>query len=302
MDENNKGMISEMAEQLGKLHGFEVIDVNDPNDESVMAPVAVLPQGKTLESLSEFLDEYRTEPVRRKGTAKISNIASFVAHVNAFKDGESAVFALDNRVAPKLTAVYDYNPKGGIDKVSPRFGTHRAEFVPELSEPWRIWTGIEGKAMDQATFAAFIEDRISDVVLIDGPHIKETAELLEARVGGPSSLLKLSRGLQVSVNQTVANAITLSTGEVKVNFAETHTDEGAPITTPNLFFLGIPIFRGAEQYQVPVRLRYRLAGGKLSWSFILYRADKIFDDAFSGLVKMVAKECQVAVYAGAQEA
>ena len=293
-----------MNAQLTQLHGAKIIEVMDPHTEmpALAVPLALLPTGKRLESLEKLFEPYRVRPIRRKGTAKIRDIASFTAHVNAFKDADSAVFSVDTPRSPKLLAVYDYNPKGGIDAVKPRFGSHRAEYAPQLSDQWRAWTEREGQQMLQGDFAEFIEDHFSDVVLIDGPHINEVAQLLEARVGGPSSLLKLSRGLQVSANLSVSNAVTLSTGEVQVNFTETHSEGGGPITTPNLFFLAIPVFHGGEAYQVPVRLRYRLAGGKLAWSFALYRADQIFLDAFKGLVAKVAAECEIAVYAGEPEA
>jgi uncharacterized protein YfdQ (DUF2303 family) len=290
-----------MAAQIEKFHDVEVHTLADPRGGKG-ALVAVVPTGKKIEPLEAMLAVGRDKPVRRTGTAKIRDIASFVAHVNAFKDENSAIFVVDDPAEPRMLAIYDYNAKGPIGTTEPRFGAHRAEYLPQISDQWDAWTEMEAKPMLQGDFAAFIEDRIGDIVLVDGDHINEISELLDARVGGPSKLLALSRGLQVSVNSTVGNAVTLATGEVQIQFTETHTDAGAPITTPNLFFAGIPVFHGGEAYQVPIRIRYRLREGKIQWSYNIYRADKIFDDAFKGLRDTVTKECDVAVYAGEPEA
>jgi len=302
LDERGTSAIADVIAEIEKLHGFEIKTVIDPN-EDVTAPVAVVPSGKTLESVARFLDEYRARPARRKGQATLRDRASFIAHTNAFKDEHSAIFAVPDRSNPRLLAVLDYNEGGGIADTTPRFGQHRALYRCELSDQWKTWTARDGKPMTQGDFAEFLEDHVEDVCLVDGPHINELAQLLEARVGGPSALLKLSRGLQISVNTAVHNAVTLATGEVTVNFAEAHKDgSGGPITTPNLFFLNIPVFQGGDAYQVALRLRYRLAEGRIQWSYSLYRTDKIFDDAFTGVVEKVREECEIAVYLGEPEA
>lgn len=292
-----------LIEEVKSLNAFEVIEVQDPEfDGGVKVPVAVLPKGKSLVSLVAFLEPFRPNPVRRKGQASIRDRASFIGHVEAFKDEHSAIFAVPDRANPRLLAVYDYNEKGGIETATPRFGQHRALYRAELSEQWKTWAAQDGTPMGQAEFAEFLEDHIEDVCIVDGDQIKQLTELLEARVGGPSALLKLSRGLQVTATNTVHNAVTLATGEVKVQFTEQHADgSGAPITTPNLFFLNIPVFEGGDAYQVALRLRYRISQGRLSWSYALYRADKIFDDAFKGVIAKVQESCDVAVYLGEPE-
>jgi len=297
---DTEGGIAALLEEVKRHHEPDVRTFAEPEEGE--SRVLIVPEGMAVHEIEKFIAPYRARPLRRRGTAKIRDIASFCAHANAFKDANSAVFAVPDRSQPRLIAVYNYNERGGVDDVDPRHGDHRAELALELSKQWQAWSAFDGKAMDQGTFAAFLEDNIQDVMLVDGPHIKELAELLEARVGGPSSLMKLSRGLQVSVNTTVRNAVTLATGEVQVLFVEEQSaDGGGPITTPNLFFLNIPVFTGGDAYQVGMRLRYRLAQGKLQWSYHLYRADQVFDDAFKGIVDKARTECDLAVYTGEPE-
>ncbi|MEA3246273.1 MAG: DUF2303 family protein [Gemmatimonadota bacterium] len=295
------GDVAELISEIRSLDAFETITVPDPATAQDV-PFAVLPSSKKIESLVPIFEAFRGAPVRRKGEAKIRDRASFIAHVDAFKDDHSAIFAVPDRENPRLLAVYDYNEKGGIAVAKPRFGQHRALYRCALSEQWKAWQEVNGEDLSQPEFAAFLEDHIEDVCLVDGPHIAELAQLLEAKVGGPSTMLKLSRGLQVTATTTVHNAVTLATGEVQVVFTEQHKDGNGPITTPNLFFLNIPVFEGGDAYQVAVRLRYRLNAGRLSWSIVLYRDDKIFDDAFKGVVDKVKESTDVAVYLGEPEA
>lgn len=301
MDYEPENGTAALIASIREMGGFEVQTIVDPaTDQGV--PFAVVPTGKHVESLVPIFDAFRPAPMRRKGEAKIRDRASFIAHVEAFKDEHSAIFAVPDRENPRLLAVYDYNEKGGIASAKPRFGQHRALYRCALSEQWKAWQEVNGDDLSQLKFAAFLEDHIEDVCLVDGPHIAEIAQLLEAKVGGPSAMLKLSRGLQVTATTTVHNAITLATGEVQVLFTELHKDGNGPITTPNLFFLNIPVFDGGDAYQVAVRLRYRLNNGRLTWSIVLYRDDKIFDDAFTGVVDNVKESTDIAVYLGEPEA
>jgi uncharacterized protein YfdQ (DUF2303 family) len=185
------------------------------------------------------------------------------------------------------------------------FMGHRATYAPALSDPWKLWTSNHGKAMPQAEFAQFIEDNITDVIVpnFDDPKLKTFAELVGGKFAEPSDLLALSRGLSVNVDVNVRHAVTLNTGAISVQYDETHKDgAGAPINIPNLFTIAIPVFYGGELYRVAARLRYRLSGGKLLWSYLLVRADLVFDDAFNGIVAKVRSEADVPVYLGSPEA
>ena len=54
----------------------------DTNGESHAYQVASVPDGRKLQSLKSFFDEYRTRPERKSGTSTLTTIESFVAQVN----------------------------------------------------------------------------------------------------------------------------------------------------------------------------------------------------------------------------
>lgn len=123
------------------------------------------------------------------------------------------------------------------------------------------------------------------------------------RFASPTDLLELSRSLQVNVSSVVKNAVTLQSGEIAVAYTEVHNDgEGKPIKVPNLFVIGIPVFVDGPRWRMAARLRYRLQGGKILWSYSLVKAEQSFDDAFKEVVGRVADATEIPVFYGEPEA
>src|SRR6478736_4143468 len=100
---------------------------------------------------ASLFDDYRKEPVRRRGVATLFDLASFIEQSKRFLTTGSLVFADNNRDHPSLTTVFDYHP-AGYDSPA-RFGGHRASFAFPLSDEWKAWHELDGKAMEMATFA-----------------------------------------------------------------------------------------------------------------------------------------------------
>jgi uncharacterized protein YfdQ (DUF2303 family) len=294
---NNQALI----DVVRQLDDVDVIKLEAPD---VQATVLSVPAGRTLHSVKKYLDEYLEHPERKKGLSKHTKLESFIAAVDRFRDTHSAVFLDDfDRTAPKLLAVFDYH-EPTADQGHARFGEHRAEYAFPVSEEWKAWTSIAGKSMSQTDFAVFLEDRILDVLAPEaaGKSAKDFAEELGINLASQARLLELSKGLAVSVDKRVAQAVNLSTGESQFNFAETHNDkDGAPLKVPGGFVIGIPIFRGGDRYPIPVRLRYRVSGGSVVWSLSLRNTDKIFDTATDEAAALVAEKTMLPVYRGRPE-
>lgn len=297
-------------------------------DGQVEIGVAVLPTGIRIESVKKYMDEYRLAPERKKGTAHLGDLASFIALVNRFKDSESAIFARPGAqpqknvgvTAPLLLAVFNYNEPTNItqfhgdnapgDQVTthegkPRFGDHRADYVFPLSEEWKTWNAQDSEPLTQEAFAAFLEDHVGDVA-DSGAASNELSAFFFEKLGvtfaSPARLIELSRGLSVRVGQKVRNAQNLATGEAQVQFIEEHNDEtGGPLKVPGAFLLAIPVFQFGPLYQVAARLRYRVSGGNIVWFFELHRADRIFDHAFKEACETAQKDTSLPLFIGAPE-
>ena len=187
--------------------------------------VASMPPGVRLASVKVLLDEYRTKPERLRGRATLETLAAFTAHVQRFKDAGSALFARVG-ASPSLTAVYDYH-RGPSDG---RFGDHRAVYQFPLSREWTAWKGIDGKAMEQAAFASWLEDHAADVVDPTLPEVGSAVDKLRAveiAPATPTQVLTLSRGVELRVESSVASKANLANGSTKLLFDEAVKEEVA---------------------------------------------------------------------------
>jgi hypothetical protein len=134
-----------------------------------------------LQDLTVILDKYLPKPLRRRGTATLTDAASFIAHLKRFAEsGQSAVFANPDRAKPSLTASSTITPRGDVTRrTTSRTARLRAGALRRVAGVDRQ----ERVSMSQADFAAFIEDRLTDVIVpnLDDPTIKTFARLVQGR-------------------------------------------------------------------------------------------------------------------------
>lgn len=281
-----------VIDAVERLHAPQVITL--PSGQTVIAA----PKGITVSSTKPFEDERRTEPERRKGTARMTTVESFVDHVNRFKDADSVIFANDDPTSPSLTAVLDYHRAGDG---APRFGTHRCVYGFPFSEQWKTWVMVPPASMGQASFAAFIERHIVDVAT---PSVAN-GEVVRSVLGAPASpqkLLEVARGLAVNVRQNVVNAVTTSSGEVSVVFDTKHEgSKGQELSVPSTFAVVIPVFKGGQAYEITMRLRYRVTEGAITWSVEPFQADLVFEDALKESLAKVKDETKLPLFCGSPE-
>lgn len=255
-------------------------------------------------SVRKLLEDHRSAPERRRGTAVLTDLSRFIAHVDRFKDEDSLVFLdrTQDGKAPKLVCVLDYHRKGATG--APRFGQHRSEYRFPVSDEWQAWASQDGKPMDQEKFARWIEDHLVDVAdpANAGEGAKSFVALLSCTLATPGKLLELSRGLDLHVGQRVKQHARLATGEVTVHFMEEHADaDGKPLKVPGAFLLGIPVFRGGDAYQLPVRLRYRVQAGCVGWYYEMHQPQRVLDHALAEACAEVVESCSICVLDGVPE-
>ncbi|WCT73947.1 DUF2303 family protein [Sphingomonas naphthae] len=300
-----------VAEARSLVEEYVKADILTAKEPGTGAEALVIRSGNDVRALSPLLfDLYREAPLHRHGTAVMLSLESLMAHVNRFKDAESVIFADDERTKPSMTAVLDYHPTGGPG-TAPRFGKHRATFAFPMSDEWRAWLATDGKKMSMTDFAAFLEDRLPDLMmLIPGEdELSEDIQHLVNELGGPdiiagpTRLMELARGLSVNEQSTVRQVVNLASGEGQVHWNATHTDDtGAPVKVPKVFMIGIPIFRHGLFWRIAARLRYRVNAGAIVFWYELFRLDRTFDAAFRGAINQVRAETDLPVFLGRPEA
>lgn len=256
----------------------------------VIAIVGRDKEGATSTSVLNFSrDAYRKRPLRRKGTIATTTLDSFIALTNR-QSGESSVIFADNGDRPSLTSVLNFHAPdvAGL----PEFCDDRVSYAFPLSTEWTAWKGQDGKQMEQKQFAEWVEDRLFDIA--EPGSAGEISQAFAAAAGvalaGPQAMLGLSKGLAVRVEERVAKSVNLQSGEGILEFSVEHQDAatGAPLKVPAAFHIRVPILRGGPTYSIPVRLRYRVGGGKVSWFFQMHRPELFMLDAVDASVKRVA--------------
>jgi uncharacterized protein YfdQ (DUF2303 family) len=298
-------VIQQTAAFVERYSRPDILSVTEPGT-GLEAHVVVTKHG--VEALPEsFFDQYRDKPKHRCGTAVLLSLDSFIAHVNRFKDEDSAVFANNDRAKPSMTAVLDYNRVGAT--ADPRFGAHRSSFAFPLSDEWKAWVAKNGQAMKMKDFALFLEDRIIDVMPTAAvnltPDAQRYVEALggRARIGDPSTLMQIATELRVMENSVLREAKNLSSGETKLEFSSEHDTQigGVQLTLPTMFVVAIPVFANGDPYQIIARFRYRKAGAEVVFWYDLWRTDTVFDHAFDEAVSKVGEDTGLPVLLGAPE-
>lgn len=257
---------------------------------------ALVPHGVDLRSVKPLLAEYAPRPDRREGTATLTTLDSFVRWTMRHRDDGSVIYACDDIARPSLTAIIDHDIAGGeLPNANPaRFGRFRGHYAFPFSVEWKKWSAVSGKGMDAAAFAAFFEERIIDVappplaVLGDGseesairdPEILKLVATLGKKLATPTDLVRLTRGVEINVDQTAKVSINRDTGEHFVEYSEVNGSGTERLKPPNLFLIAIPVVSGGAPFLIAVHLRYRANGGKITWTLELHEPERVVESVF----------------------
>ena len=323
MDQLSENAITAVA-ALARDNTLEVMPIIAPKGALGLPdaiPVLIDPRSGSAKGLKSLFDEWRSAPERKSGTAKVTTLESFIALTDRHKQGSSAIFANTDWREPRLTAVIDYHQpntsfniklddlaEGEPDSIPAMevgcadFGRHRVEYKFPLSEEWKAWVAQDKQPMNQAAFAEFIEDHISELA---SPHEDEVSyweEKLGGKVAYPNELKLLSIGLKVHAATKVASNVTLQSGEGEITWAEEHRDmKGDKLVVPSLFIIQLPPFFMGESIRLPVRLRYRVREGSVTWVFQMYRPDVYVTEQVMRDMERAARETALPAYQGAPE-
>ncbi len=251
-------------------------------------------------SLAGLLEEFRLHPERKTGIAQAQTLETLIDLTNRHKTDHSAVFVNLDWRKPSMTTVIDYhqNENGGIAD----FCGHRIHYDFPLSEEWKLWVATNDTFMEQEKFAYFLEDRIPDLASPSDIEKINYERDFSSTVATPSQLIELSRKMQVNVESKVKVNHALQSGERQLQWEEVHVGaDGKAITIPGMFILSIPAFFMGDTIRIPVRLRYRVSGGTVYWSYAIYRPDQVITEHLLHSVADVKRETELPSYTGKPE-
>jgi len=289
-ENSNKSDIRTVMDEMKELHIPNVILLGEGSEDQSFR--VALPKGLTLIDVQSEMDRRADaramNPRRATGTVKTDTVESFVMMVTRHASESTTVF-MDTVGTPNIVAVFnDHRPGEG-----PGWRDHRAVHTPRLSDEWLAWTGNQNKYMSQSDFVGFLEDRCLNVINRDAilPKTQDIAAELGLKVAGPEAIRGLAKGLDVKVDMAVKDVRKLDSGEAQVFYSEEHKgSDGKPLSVPNAFAIGIPVFVNGPRYCLLVRLRYRVREGRVTWFYSVIRAEETKRDVVNDIVQTLRKE------------
>jgi len=307
-NENRQGDATAIIDAVKAFHAPQIIDM--PGELAGVGhslPLLLRPgaDGFSADSLKRAIDEWRERPERMRGTTRLDTAQSLIDHAKRFRNDQSVLFCNADPEKPTIRAIYNFDDAvqgdvGLADAAAADWNDHVGFYPMPLSEEWRVWSGADGKPMDQAAFAAFLEDHILDVMPFDAEAGKAPiVQALGGHLAGAEKVMALSRGVQVFVANETETRVNLSSGEAKLVATEEHRDgKGDPVNIPNLFRIAIPVFEQGTPVPVFVRLRYRLARGSVSWTVLMHDRSRLFGQAVREAAAHVASETGLPLFYG----
>lgn len=323
--EPNKNPAETMRDAMADLNHHDAIETPEGMDFTKPHLITVPDKRKVQDISGHHRDAAQyLKPARRKGTAHLADLQSFIDWGIRFKGDTSVLFANPDMTAPTLTCIADYHAEGPVDVVNPqgddsaRHCHHRAVYDFPLSDEWQAWMAISGQALEKDDLGEFIEKQAKDVMdptpkILKGVEksdnqpwenrLIQTARKIEGRFGQLTQLLAMSRQFQIYETSNLKVSTNRDTGEAEVQFLNEHaTADGKPLNIPNLIIIAIPVFMGGAPYRMAVRFRYRKTGGQVKFILSIYNPEKAFEDAFNEAVEDATTKTSLPTFMGTPEA
>jgi uncharacterized protein YfdQ (DUF2303 family) len=255
-------------------------------------PIAIHRSGEivVLHDVLQAHDERAERPRRRKGTATLTELDSFVAHVGRNKLDDSVIFA-DKEM---LTAVYNYNPPTtGAYQSSAAWGDHRAVYTCPYSNEWEAWAANSGRMLTQEQLAKFLDEHFDE--------LRDYAGDKRQNIPSCTTLELLTLGDYLELHTTGTFKVSRRRGERKL---ECSSEQSAAESTkiPQRFALELPVFLGGQLFPIEARLELTIKENRPLFTYQLLRAAAVKRAAFAAVRAAVAEHTGLPVFAGSPEA
>ena len=285
-----------------------------------------VPEGRQVQDFTLQLRAAQSliHPLQRKGTAKMTTLASVIDWANRFKGENSVLYAKNSGEAPSLTCIADYHlvgPAVTTETGDPtaRHGHHRASYAFPLSKQWQVWRKLSGQPVTGMEMGVFLEDNILDIIdpplSLTSPGIRgaeaneaelrliEIAQRLDGSYGTGAQLLAMAKSFTVYETSDFVETRNSTSGEASLMHKTEHTDgTGQPIRVPKLFLIAIPVFENGPAYRLPVRFQYRKSGSSVKFILTLHDPKNAIDHAFAEALDVAMTETGLPLFIGDPEA
>lgn len=251
---------------------------------------AAVPTGFELKSLAAF--QYAKAPVDKAGNIAVVDVPGFAGYFNRFKDDDSMIFG--DVQAFTFTGILDYHREKDGEA---RRALHKVKLTLQQTDRWKTWKAKNRQPMSQEEFATFIEDNLPDIFQPEGI----TKGAPDLTFPSAADMLEVSRSLTASVSHDFKQSTNLKNGQRGILYVESVNGMAGPQGTlpiPDRFVIRLPIFMNQRPTEVECRLRFKIAGGKLSMWYDMFRVDEMLLAEFEGARIAVTAACEREVILG----
>jgi uncharacterized protein YfdQ (DUF2303 family) len=230
----------------------------------------IVPEKYKLVAMDEYIEKYLPAPRRLKANVQLANADSFIRYVNDFKSEHTRIFAVvpSSNGEPSFLAVLDYHSLGAS------WCEHRATYACRFTEEWKRWMAANRNKMSQSDFATFLEENQKLIVNPTGAELLELVSTLEGQN-----------------NMSVEQALKLTNGKFRINWAEDVELKGKvgenSVEIPSVIQAGIQMFEGGTAYRFDNRLKYRVESRRLTFWFEAVDIHLIIKDAVKDVVAAI---------------
>jgi len=161
---------------------------------------------------------------------------------------------------------------------------HTAVLSVAQSREWIEWARIDGKLLDQVTFAQFIEDHLSTIGAPDGAKLLDICQTLEAHTE-----------VAFKMQNLLPNGARVFRWEETI---EGKAGEKGDLPIPAELVLVLRPFMGSEPVEITAKFRYRINSGGLTLGVHLIEPDVALETAFASVVATVQAGIDVRVNNG----
>jgi uncharacterized protein YfdQ (DUF2303 family) len=272
-------LTKEAIQQIAAMAAPTVLKSSQPGGQDCVLAVAPDSDGEPVAVLLVLpaTPELADRPRRIKAHPKFVDAQSFIKYFNDFSEDQSRIFAEEKTA--KILAILDYH--SAIDLAA--WCQHQATLQLQKSEEWTLWNAHNEQLKSHEDFAQFIEDNLPDITNPAG-----------------AVMLEMVRTLTASAEISCESALRTNAG-FKVHFNEVVKGTAGPahdVEIPEKFTVSIPVYIGSPKVDLTARLRYRLASGKLTLWYDLYRAAAVERAAFASVRDIVAAATETVVLNG----
>ena len=249
------------------------------------SPYAFVPDGYMRESLEALLPK----PVRKIAAVTLDDSASFIDYTNKHGLRDTCViYSKSDYVKQSATLTAVINDHGTLDE-STAWRDHTATFSPIKTVEWTRWNGKSGSAMDQLSFATWIEDNLQDIASVEG-------------MPSGTDMLKMALEFEANHDKRFKQKINTTNGGVRLEYIDDETtDTRKQMAVFDRFAIGVRVFLNGPAYQVQARLRYKQNSDKVSFWFELIRPDRVFESALNDEIAKIKEETGFVILMGAHK-